>query len=326
MNFPQQEGAVLSNRIDGIDIAKGIGMALVVLGHLTPRTQVLRILAYSFHMPLFFILSGYFYNEKKPVSLSIKKDFHKLILPAYGVLLFDSLVSVIKSVFDKAAWPTLIDWMEGIILYEGVLWNSPVWFLLTLFLCKNIFLLCSRIHKSLPYVIMSIFVIACSLNLNMFLPSWGGINIIMAFPFFAAGVILKHLNYKQPGILVNLILTVTWVLASIYNGYTDIHIQMNGNNYLIFLFTGIAGSYLCVALSTLISKISLGSFLKKLGADSFIILLTHYYICRGIVPKILKRIDVQSNIYIQIGLTGIIVTLYYFCLMFKDHVHQTLHH
>lgn len=46
-----------SNRIEEVDISKGIGMVLVIMGHLCVSAS-LRNFIYSFHMPLFFILSG----------------------------------------------------------------------------------------------------------------------------------------------------------------------------------------------------------------------------------------------------------------------------
>ena len=55
-----------TKRLDWIDIAKGIGIILVVLGHtLVPQVRetgfagFLWIFIYNFHMPLFFFLSGY---------------------------------------------------------------------------------------------------------------------------------------------------------------------------------------------------------------------------------------------------------------------------
>ena len=50
-----------SNRIEEVDISKGIGMVLVITGHLCVSAS-LRSFIYSFHMPLFFILSGIVYN------------------------------------------------------------------------------------------------------------------------------------------------------------------------------------------------------------------------------------------------------------------------
>lgn len=52
-------------RIDYLDMVKGIGIILVVIGHSTlPSDSVITWLA-SFHMPLFFIVSGMLLWHKK---------------------------------------------------------------------------------------------------------------------------------------------------------------------------------------------------------------------------------------------------------------------
>lgn len=57
-----------SNRIEEVDISKGIGMVLVITGHLCVSSS-LRNFIYSFHMPLFFILSGIVYNVARTMLL-----------------------------------------------------------------------------------------------------------------------------------------------------------------------------------------------------------------------------------------------------------------
>lgn len=47
-----------------LDFAKGIGMLLVMFGH-TNYQQPLLTIIYSFHMPLFFVISGILYNDSK---------------------------------------------------------------------------------------------------------------------------------------------------------------------------------------------------------------------------------------------------------------------
>lgn len=49
-------------RIKDIDIAKGIGILLVIIGHSFPESYIQR-LCYCFHMPLFFFISGLCYNH-----------------------------------------------------------------------------------------------------------------------------------------------------------------------------------------------------------------------------------------------------------------------
>lgn len=52
-------------RIIYIDYAKAFAIFLVVLGHTGGLNTTLRNVVYSFHLPLFFILSGMVFNEKK---------------------------------------------------------------------------------------------------------------------------------------------------------------------------------------------------------------------------------------------------------------------
>lgn len=48
----------LESRADWIDVLKGIGIILVVIGHVNTKGFLVQWL-YTFHMPLFFALSGY---------------------------------------------------------------------------------------------------------------------------------------------------------------------------------------------------------------------------------------------------------------------------
>lgn len=71
-----------------IDFAKVIGLYLMVLGHGNMVSDDLRCYIYSFHMPLFFVISGLFakdYIERIPVI----KDFDDTIhLSECGMLDF----------------------------------------------------------------------------------------------------------------------------------------------------------------------------------------------------------------------------------------------
>lgn len=48
-------------RIEWIDIVKGIGILLMVIGHAGVSSQI-KVWIYGFHMPLFFISAGYLYS------------------------------------------------------------------------------------------------------------------------------------------------------------------------------------------------------------------------------------------------------------------------
>lgn len=64
------------------DNAKAIGIFLMVLGHNALANDGVFDFIYSFHMPLFFILSGYFSSAKQELFLPyLKKNVKALLVP-----------------------------------------------------------------------------------------------------------------------------------------------------------------------------------------------------------------------------------------------------
>lgn len=68
-----------NKRYDFIDVAKGIGILFVVFAHVNYTPSLLTII-YSFHMPLFFVLSGMLFNPNKysGFKVFIKENFKHL--------------------------------------------------------------------------------------------------------------------------------------------------------------------------------------------------------------------------------------------------------
>lgn len=67
-----------------IDYAKVFGIFLVVLGHFTPcyRDDYSAQLLYSFHLPLFFIISGYLYKTSDSTTRKqLMGIIQRLIVP-----------------------------------------------------------------------------------------------------------------------------------------------------------------------------------------------------------------------------------------------------
>ena len=72
----------MSNRIVWIDIAKGLGIILVIAGHLFRYDSYISTVIFSFHMPLFFFFAGMLEHDcELNFSKYLKKALKKLILP-----------------------------------------------------------------------------------------------------------------------------------------------------------------------------------------------------------------------------------------------------
>lgn len=67
-----------------IDMAKGLAIALVVLGHCLDFDNPLRHFIYTFHMPLFFMLAGYTMRAKPRLTV-LSSSLRRLMVPYLAV-------------------------------------------------------------------------------------------------------------------------------------------------------------------------------------------------------------------------------------------------
>lgn len=68
-----------------IDALKGMGILAVIAGHVP--IPLLWINTYSFHMPLFFIVAGFFLNLEKDFGSFFKSKFKSLLIPFYKYII-----------------------------------------------------------------------------------------------------------------------------------------------------------------------------------------------------------------------------------------------
>lgn len=123
----------MEKRNQVIDMARGLGILLVVLGHnpliWKDSGEWYRII-FSFHMPLFFFLSGTVFNSQKTIKETIADKIDGLLKP-YVVILFS--IGLIGAIAKHQA---LAHYVSGAILATGgtILGWTPLWFLPHLFL------------------------------------------------------------------------------------------------------------------------------------------------------------------------------------------------
>lgn len=128
-------------RLHYLDIAKGIGIILVVTGHSGMGSEGLLSWLSSFHMPLFFVISGMLLFHRKEESLPLMESIRK---KAKSILIPYSFFSLIYLVIDlyyiaiKHQELSLPDAALQTISFYGI---SVLWFLPTLFAGEVLFLL-----------------------------------------------------------------------------------------------------------------------------------------------------------------------------------------
>jgi len=126
--------SIPSKRIAYIDVAKGIGILLVILGHNYTKAAIpgMEKFIFSFHMPFFFLLSGMLFKPDYPLWVLFKRRFKTLIQPYFVALI---LLYSIYFFYTDIKWVTLLRRMSRALYASGnyIEW-AQLWFLPHLFL------------------------------------------------------------------------------------------------------------------------------------------------------------------------------------------------
>ena len=274
-------------RLECADISKGIGILLVIIGHCVYIGGSIHNWIFSFHMPLFFILSGMFIKDE-PVQKFVGKKARTLLIP---YVVFCIIGLIITAVIPR--WRIMLNLKN--ILADIYLAGpdhinvSSVWFLVTLFLSSLMLQLCLKLKK---FALIGIIVL-CSVGfyiglngqLTDSLPAGRlplSIDVAMTALFFLSigyyekNLIIKFTNlikksfWLQCGLCI--ILFALSVLAAYFNGRVNIH-EPVFNNLLIYIPGAFVGTAFVIILSVSISCVKvLQKIFIFIGRNSLIIL------------------------------------------------------
>lgn len=81
-----------NNRTYSVDIAKGILIILVVVAH--AQTDIVHDIIFMFHMPLFFMISGFIMGREKLLKTGYESDKIKHLMIPYIIYLVLDMVSI----------------------------------------------------------------------------------------------------------------------------------------------------------------------------------------------------------------------------------------
>lgn len=271
----------MKQRIQFIDLAKGFAILLVIIGHIDTIPYV-KHLIYSFHMPLFFILSGYFFKNEESFRKAFKKLFSTLIIPYLIVggimrvyaMTENTLNGQPFSWIDLLSLPFVLWKWKGDVVSAGAIWFLPVLFLSKLYLLQ---LLRYKNYR---------FILILGALLSIWFVKKTGIIIplcilqgLVCAVFVYVGSILHKYNLFSFK-LSWLLLGVLWigVLLSVRN----VNLAVRINHYSMGLFTLIETCFISYLFCATCQKFESLNFFNKFqeyliwcGRYSLIILCIH---------------------------------------------------
>lgn len=113
-----------SGRNEYLDALKGVGIILMVIGHVQ---SPIRDFIFSFHMPLFFFISGYLFKDRDSTDI-LKRNWKKVLIP---YLLTCIAIWLFMALLHKYTWGLsifLANGSESVWGFEGYS-VGPLWFL-----------------------------------------------------------------------------------------------------------------------------------------------------------------------------------------------------
>ena len=288
----EMEKVVLkAGQLGWLNTVKSIGVILVIIGHLLyfSNLSFLNTLIYSFHMPLFFAISGFLYEYKDETNKAfIKRKCARLFIPAFLWYIITSPIYIIRA--DKSLQEIAVD----LSLITGVVpFNEPCWFFFALFV---VFVLIRIIGiekltqagcVTVAFVLFSIGYFLYIYDVNL---AFGMTRAIIGAGFFVVGYCLRHL-YEAKRVISRKGLLICFSIWFLFGGILNEKVTMYGmqlDNYCFFVLSGIFGSLtLCGIIMRIYSHFDNKSsdrirnrkaFIEKYPVDASIFIICSHYV------------------------------------------------
>ena len=311
-------------RLDYLDMAKGVGIFLVILGHIEYLEESAMSFIYSFHMPLFFVIGGILvYIKEKPVPQpkdSIKKRAYGTLIPYISF----SLILLTMYVFEYFVQPERITSRELLRRFVDAFTGyglHTLWFLPVYFGADSLFVLLRYCfgrkahgeYKISAAILILVFLslgIRCRFRLEQYPVMEKPIllqifmNVLIVFlrvflvlPFFWSGWHFAKTDcfHEKRGwnLGAGALLFTLGALMSRHISILDLHyLYITPAHYVV-------AAALCIGLLMILKALPVSRMLSYLGRNSLVIMCTHapmyvlYYISLGMffVRKFIPMTD-----------------------------------
>lgn len=288
-------------RLAHIDIAKAIGLCLVIVSHTVyPR---LMFFALGCFVPVFFVASGYTTS-----TINLRKKAKRLLLPyaLFNIVLV--ALFIVKQVCSCSTNEGIYENIWGILYSRYAIYplgsenniflmqagNAPMWFLTSMF-TAFVALKPLLVWPKLRWWVICVYLILTWLisKLPVLLP-WSLDTAFLMAIFIYVGIVCRNtaiLNSKKWCLWIAVVMG--YGITAYLNGYVNLSVREYGGSILLSLIAGILGSLLIMKGSMWLSKYQIGNLLAHVGQYSLTIfciqmplLVCTHILCGGVFPDV----------------------------------------
>jgi len=261
----------MNERINWIDQVKGFAIFLVVYGHNFPITEKY---IYSFHMPLFFMVAGFFHPIKQDKN-SIVKRIKTILIPYF---IWSMFLFVFWLFLGRFYGESLHHNLSPIKNFLGIFyaqggrdymdWGIPMWFLPTIFLTFLVFYLIRKVENYYIYFSLLVVTPVVGFLLAYLFPMkyvWSFDVALVSLFFYTIGFYsfnyLKKINAQTTWTLLLISGMIHFILFT-FNGKIDMYRSVYSNEFL-FIINGVSGTLFYLLLFKSFQKLKFFEFLGK---------------------------------------------------------------
>ncbi|PWG65915.1 acyltransferase family protein [Bifidobacterium callitrichidarum] len=283
-------------RIRFFDIARGIAILCVILSHsvlmagtVTPLhtlSHTIYAACFSFHMPLFFILSGYFMHPERKFRWG--KELRELV-GTYAVTACIVLagIAIAAKGLRVSVRESLKIWGSAAVYAAGdisqhALWPQSarigaIWFLLSLFWAHLLMHVFAKLPCTPVWVVVS-FVIGYASARWIWLP-WDIQSGMCTLAFVYVGYLMKQYDVlawlkKYPAVWV--LMAVVWLADIVLFSGFSLALNDYGKTPVLAALGGVAGTVCIIGISVLVDRVQrIGGILAWIGQTSLALLCAH---------------------------------------------------
>ena len=286
-------------RLTGLDMARGIAIIMVVIGHSGFVGTAFNTWISLFHLPTFFLISGALLGlkqeENRPFSRLAGQKFRGILVPYFWFSLGSIVIDMLQVLLGKFTWETVWEHTFQTITFQGY---SVLWFLPVLFLAELLLILLLKAIKLLPLPSLYRTLLAIIITTGCALGAYYGYQGFILVPssafflpylripakaligaaFMSYGYGLSSILAKEKTSLYKwlvcflgaLLFSINFIVLS-KAGLMDLN-NLNLQNPVTYLLLGTTGGIGCILLCMSIPNIPLLTFW---GQNSLIIMCTH---------------------------------------------------
>ena len=313
----------MKNRIGYIDMAKGLAIILVIVGHSSFVPHIAKMILYIFHIPLFFFLSGFTLNVRKYETFSgyFLNKWKSLVVPFFLLNIFVFLFQLFVMYPDQVLSFNILQFIKQLLISDRLHIYFQLWFLNVLFLAHVFSYFILKRGWNLGQwmiIILSLFVLVYlgqKIYEKEYYLIWNIDLVPVAMIFILLGVWTKNNLHRLEKYFSVYFLPVVGVLTVVVGGMNyrlsgnkivDLYYQQIGNHFLFYL-AAISGIWSVLIFFKTLPE---SSIMKSIGQKTLIYYGVHSPIVLVLVEKLVKELSTKyTGIFVNQYITTIFVAI-----------------